>query len=104
MSAMFVYITTKDAAEAGRIGRALVEERLAACANILENMRSIYRWEGKIVEDSEAVLVAKTTKNRVAELTERVKALHSYTLPCVIALPIEAGNAPYLEWIAKETA
>lgn len=100
---MFVYITTKDSAEALLIGRTVVEEQLAACANIVDGMKSVYRWENKIVEDHEAVLVLKTTEDRVTSLTARVKELHSYTVPCVIAFPIETGNAPYLEWIERET-
>jgi periplasmic divalent cation tolerance protein len=102
-SAFFVYVTAGSVAEAERIGRALVEERLAACANILPGMRSIYRWEGKVEEASEAVLVLKTARTTLAALTARVTALHSYELPCVVALPIEAGNADYLAWIERES-
>ena len=102
--AVFVYVTAGSVAEAERIGRALVEERLAACANILPGMRSIYRWQGKVEEASEAVLVLKTARKTLDELTARVKALHSYELPCVVALPIEAGNADYLAWIGRESS
>jgi periplasmic divalent cation tolerance protein len=101
--AFFVYVTAGSVAEAERIGRALVEERLAACANILPGMRSIYRWEGKVEEASEAVLVLKTARTTLAALTARVTALHSYELPCVVALLIEAGNADYLAWIESES-
>ncbi len=100
---MFVYVTTKDSAEALRIGRVIVEEKLAACANVIDGMKSIYRWENKIVEDAETVLVMKTAEDRVASLTLRVKEIHSYSIPCIVALPIESGNANYLEWIEKET-
>lgn len=103
MAAFFVYITASDGAEAVRIGRALVEERLAACANVLNNMTSIYRWRGEICEDSEAVLIAKTTDDKVAALTERVKGLHSYDCPCVVALPVTGGNGAFLDWIEEQT-
>ncbi len=99
-----VYITAADAEEATKIARALVEERLAACANILNPMRSVFRWEGEIQEGSETVLIVKTTADRVAALTDRVMILHSYDCPCVAAIPIDAGNSAFLEWIAAETA
>ncbi|MEX0607982.1 MAG: divalent-cation tolerance protein CutA [Balneolaceae bacterium] len=104
----FVYITTSTKEEARAIGRALVEERLAACANILVGMESIYRWEGEIEEARECVLIIKTHQSRVNKLTKRVLELHSYDCPCVISLPIseEEGNAEYLDWIeevSKET-
>lgn len=103
MTAFFVYITASDVAEATRIGRALVEDRLAACANVISGMTSIYRWQNEICEDTEAVLIAKTTDNKVAALTERVKELHSYECPCVAALPIRDGNAAFLSWIEEQT-
>jgi periplasmic divalent cation tolerance protein len=101
--AFFVYVTAGSVEEAERIGRALVTERLAACANILPGMRSIYWWQGKMEEASEAVLVLKSVRRNLDSLTARVKELHSYEVPCVVALPIEAGNADYLAWIAKES-
>ncbi len=103
MQACWVYITTSSADEARRIGRKLVEDRLAACVNILESMHSIYWWEGQVQDGQEAVLIAKTTQPLVPALTERVKALHSYSVPCVVALPIVAGNGEYLDWIFRET-
>ncbi len=103
MAAMFVYMTAADKAEATAIGRTLVEERLAACANIFENMTSVYWWEGGVQQASEAVLIAKTTRELIEPLIERVKQLHSYECPCVVALPIEAGNPSYLAWIEAET-
>ena len=104
MSARFVYITCASAEQAATIGRALVEERLAACVNILPGMRSIYRWQGEIVTDNEAVLIAKTREDQVAALTGRVRALHSYTVPCVVVLPILGGNPAYLEWLIGEAS
>src|SRR5690625_5466282 len=81
-----VYITTENKREARAIGRTLVEEKLAACINIVDGMESIYRWEGKIVEEQETILIAKTPYHNVRELTDRVKELHSYECPCVISL------------------
>jgi periplasmic divalent cation tolerance protein len=103
MASWFVYITAKDKAQALTIGRALVEERLAACINVLDGMTSVYRWEGAVEEATEAVLIAKTTEPHLPALTARVKELHSYDCPCVVAWPIGTGNPSYLEWIKKET-
>ena len=103
MAVMIVYVTASDQSEARRIGRTLVEERLAACANILEPMNSIYRWEGKVQEASEAVLILKTTQARLEALVNRVKALHSYDCPCIEAWPVAAGYRPFLDWVARET-
>lgn len=100
----FIYITTGSQAEARKIATALVAERLAACANIIPGMRSIYRWEGKIEEAEETVLIAKTSKDRVPALIERVRALHSYDCPCVVSLAVEDGNPEYLDWLAAQTA
>jgi periplasmic divalent cation tolerance protein len=101
--ALFVYVTAGDAAEAERIGRAAVEERLAACANILPGMRSIYRWRGEVHDAAETVLILKTTPERLDALTARVKALHSYEAPCVAAFEVGPGNPDYFAWIAAET-
>ena len=78
----------------------LLEERLVACGNILPRMNSIYVWEGKLEEASEVVMIAKTTAERVPELIERVKSLHSYSCPCIVSLAVEAGYPPFLEWVA----
>jgi periplasmic divalent cation tolerance protein len=94
-----VYVTAPDLDVATRLGRALVEESLAACCNLLPGVRSIYQWEGAVQEDAEVLLVLKTVAERVPALTERVLALHPYTLPEVIALPVTAGHTPYLEWV-----
>ena len=103
-SASMIYITCGTHDEAVKIARTLVEERLAACANIIDAMRSVYWWQGSVSEDDEIVLILKTTADRVGALTERVKALHSYDLPCVVEIPLGGGNAAYLDWIAAETA
>lgn len=104
MRTMFVYVTASSRREALDIGRAVVEERLAACANIMDGMRSIYWWDGKVEEAGEAAMVLKTTEGLLPALIQRVKVLHSYECPCIVALPIEAGNPDYLDWIARETA
>lgn len=98
-----IYVTVPSADEAARIGRALIEARLAACANVIGPVRSIFRWQGAVRDDSEYILIAKTRRANVDALTARTVELHSYTLPCVVAMPIEGGNAPFLEWIAAET-
>lgn len=104
MKYCLVYMTAATAEEARRIGAALVAERLAACANVIDGMCSVYRWEGKVQNDAEAVLIAKTREDLLDALTERVKALHSYAIPCVVGLPIVGGNADFLDWIGAETA
>ncbi len=98
-----VYITTKDAGEAERIGGVLLEERFVACVNIIPRIISRYWWEGKMVRDEEALLIAKTKKALVPSVIAKVKSIHSYTCPCVLSLPIEDGNADFLSWISRET-
>ena len=102
MDIRIIYITAGSMEEARRIGGALVEERLAACVNILPGMTSLYRWEGALEEGHEVVLIAKTTAVRVEALTARVVALHSYDCPCVVVLPVQGGNPDFLQWIAGE--
>lgn len=97
-----IYITTVNLDEARRIGRTLVEKRLAACANIIPIIQSIYWWKGKIKGEEEAVMFVKTTKERVEEVIAEVKKLHSYEVPAIDVLDISAGNPDYLNWISKE--
>lgn len=104
MEYRWVYITASNVAEATALGRTLVDERLAACANVLGGMTSIYRWEGEVREEPEAALVAKTRADLVDAITARIKSLHGYTCPCVVALPIREGNPDFLAWIQEETA
>ena len=94
-----VYVTAADADEARRIGRALVEEDLAACVNLLPGHTAIYRWEGKVEEGAEAAFLAKTTTGRFDALCARIRALHSYALPCIVAFPVEAGDPEFLDWV-----
>jgi periplasmic divalent cation tolerance protein len=100
-----VYITTKDKQEAKSIGKKLVKENLAACVNIVDGMETIYRWEGEIVEDTEAILIAKTPYHNVRDLTHRVKDLHSYDCPCIITLQLteQEGNKEYQQWLLKNS-
>lgn len=99
---MFVYITTPNVEEAERIGRILVEERLAACVNIFP-IRSIYRWKGKIETSREAVIIVKTRKRLFGKLVRRVREIHSYEVPCIVGFNIGAGESRFLEWIDGET-
>ena len=103
VSQALVYITCRDRDEALRIGKALVEERLAACANVHGAIDSFYWWEGKLETGSEVALIAKTRADLVEALTARVKALHSYSVPCVVALELTGGNPDFLRWIDAET-
>lgn len=103
MPVMFVYATAGDASEAQRIGRAVVEERLAACANIIDGMSSVYWWQDAVQEAKEAVLILKTTDDRLGALIARIKDLHSYDCPCIEALPVVAGNQRFLDWVVSET-
>jgi periplasmic divalent cation tolerance protein len=103
MEFLFVYVTCKDRAEALNVGKAVVEARLAACANIIDGMDSIYWWKGELQVEKEAILIMKSRRDLFTELTEKVKSKHSYEVPCVVALPIETGNQDYLNWLMAET-
>lgn len=101
---LVVLITTPSMEVAEKIASHLVEQRLAACVNITTPVRSIYRWEGKIERDEEILLICKTRRDLFdPDFTTAVKALHPYTVPEIIALPIEMGSATYLDWIQAET-
>jgi periplasmic divalent cation tolerance protein len=101
---LVVFVTTSNDQEAASIADALVSERLAACVNILGAIESVYRWEGKITRDREVLMIIKTTAERYPELELRIKELHSYSTPEVVALKIERGSADYLTWIWESTA
>jgi periplasmic divalent cation tolerance protein len=102
MEPIFVYVTCQDREEALRIGKAVVEQRLAACANVVDGMESVYWWQGKLESSKECILIFKSQKASLDALTEAVKKRHSYSLPCVVALPILGGNGDYLSWIDQE--
>ncbi len=102
MELRWVYITVGRPEEARVIGKTLVESRLSACVNLIDNMHSIYFWKGKLQEDTETVLIAKTTRDRVRPLIEKVKAMHSYECPCILSFAIEDGYPPFLKWIEEQ--
>ena len=102
MTKQFVYMTAGSPEEARRIGEALVEARLVACVNIIDGMHSIYRWEGKLQQDREVVMIAKTTRDRLPGLIETVNAMHSYDCPCIVSFDIDGGHPDFLAWIGAE--
>jgi periplasmic divalent cation tolerance protein len=98
------FITAPNEDEAVNIARTLVEGRLAACANIVKNVRSIYSWQGAIEDDAEVLMIVKTRKDLFHKLSEKVKETHSYEVPEVIALPIIDGSEEYLNWLRESTS
>ena len=99
---LVVLCTVPDSETAGKLGRGLVEAQLAACANIIPGLRSIYRWQGKVNDDPELLLVIKTTRSRFDALAAWIKQNHPYSEPEIIALPIEVGSPSYLAWIGEQ--
>lgn len=98
-SAAVVLVTGPDRSTLEALGRRVVEERLAACVNVLGGLRSIYRWQGGVEEADEALALVKTTGERLAALRERVLAIHPYDTPEFVALAVDAGSVDYLRWI-----
>lgn len=98
-----VYVTAPNLAEAESLARLAVTRRLAACANILPGMRSLFWWQGALEQADEVVLLLKTTEALAGELAQAITQAHSYDCPCVVVLPIEGGNPAFLDWIAGET-
>ena len=103
MTAVFAYVTAPSVEEADRIGAALVEERLAACVNIVPGLHSVYRWQGAVEHAGEVPLLIKTTAARYDALQAAIRELHPYEVPEIIALPITHGLPAYLNWVAEET-
>lgn len=101
--AALVMVTAANQEQALSIARALVEDRLAACVNLVGAIRSIYRWKGELQDDREHLMIIKTRASMVPRIERRVKELHSYEVPEVIALPIVAGSKPYLDWLLEST-
>ena len=101
---LLVLVTTSGKDEAATIADALVSEQIAACVNIIDSVQSVYRWEGKIAHDSEALMIIKTTDDRYDDLERRVKQLHSYSTPEVIAMRIERGSREYLAWLGESVS
>ena len=96
---ILVFVTFPSEAEARDITRALVAEKLLACGNIIRNLTSIYRWKGEVAEEAEALMIGKTRKALFPKIVEKVKSLHTYTVPEIIALPLSEGYGEYLSWI-----
>ncbi len=94
-----IFITAADKKEARRIAQALIRDRLAACVNIIGEIESIFRWQGKVDRAKEALLIIKSRKEKMPEVIKLVKSMHSYELPEIISFPITAGFKPYLKWI-----
>jgi len=99
--AMIVYCTLPDTDDAARIARAVVEEKLAACVNLVPGVRSIYRWQGEVFDDGERLAIIKTTVDGFEALRARLVELHPYDTPEVIGVPIAAGHPPYLAWLTE---
>jgi periplasmic divalent cation tolerance protein len=101
--ALLVFTTLPSADKAAELAKTLVEERLAACANLLPAIRSIYRWQGKLQDENEVLVLLKTRAEHLERLKLRILELHPYEVPEVLAVPVEAGYQPYLDWLAGET-
>ena len=100
---IIVFITAPNEKEAASISRTIVEESLVACVNIIPSVRSIYRWQGRVEDEQEVLMVVKTKKSLFERLQERVKELHSYEVPEIIGLPLVEGSKEYLDWLGQET-
>ena len=100
---LIVLVTTSSNDEAATIAHSIVSERLAACVNIVGEIQSVYRWEGKVSRDREALMIIKSTDERYPELERRIKELHSYSTPEVVALRIDRGSEQYLNWLRDST-
>ncbi len=103
-SIRIVFSTVGNEVEAHRIATRLVEERLAACVNIIPNVTSVYKWKGKVEKEHEILMIIKTRTEKIEALRSRLVALHPYEVPECVVLPVEAGHAAYLDWVAQETA
>jgi len=96
------YITTKDKKQAITIGKALMKKKLAACVNIIPSMYSSFRWQGKILNASEAILIVKSIESKKEGILKEVKRLHSYSVPCILFVDIQSGNPDYIQWLHEE--
>lgn len=103
MPVVVVFSTFPSADKAAEVARTLVDERLAACVNLASGVRSIYRWDGKLCDDTETLAIIKTSDDKRDALIARLVELHPYDVPEALALPVSAGNAKYIEWVATET-
>ena len=103
MNAVLVYVTAPNRDDALRMGRIVVSEQLAACANVLDGMTSIYRWNGELQQENEAVLLLKTRAELANQVVLRVQELHPYDVPAILVLPIEGGSKLFLAWLDEAT-
>lgn len=103
MEAVVVFITASNEDEGANIAKTLVGERLAGCVNIVKDIRSIYMWEGKTEDEKEVLMIAKTQRSLFTKLSQRVRELHSYTVPEIIAMPVVEGSEDYLSWLKDVT-
>lgn len=103
MDYIAVFITAANEDDAVKLAKALVEGRLAGCVNIIRNIRSIYIWQGKTEDEQEVLMIAKTQRKLFPALSEKIRELHSYTVPEIIAIPVSDGSADYLKWLAEAT-
>lgn len=101
MGSIIVFVTCGSAKEAQRIAKTLVQRRLAACVNIIGQVKSVYRWKGRMESAKETLMLIKTTRRKFAPLEKQIRALHSYDMPETIAVPILAGSKPYLRWLQE---
>lgn len=99
---VLIYVTTSNGEEAINIGETIVKERLAACSNIISEMKSIYWWEGNLEKDNESILILKTMEENINKIISRIKEIHSYDNPCIIALPVLNVSDSYLKWLKEE--
>lgn len=97
-----IYITTSEIMESKKIATKLLEERLVACTNIIPQITSLYLWKGKLETDNESILIAKTREDKVDQVIEMVKELHSYETPCILQLEVKKGSEEYLQWMENE--
>ncbi len=100
MEFCWAYMTAESEEAASKIAEVLVQERLAACVNILPGIKSIYRWDGQVEKGTETAMIAKTSVAQFSTLCARVQCMHSYEVPCIVQIPIQAGHQPYLDWLA----
>ncbi|MFZ3091019.1 MAG: divalent-cation tolerance protein CutA [Nitrospirota bacterium] len=103
MEAVVILITASSIDEAKKIGNALMEERLIACVNIIPQVESIFYWQEKVCNEKEALMIIKTRKSLINDIIKRVKSIHSYSVPEIIALPIISGSEDYLKWVGDVT-
>jgi periplasmic divalent cation tolerance protein len=100
---LIIFVTVESQSEAVRIGEGMVNAKLAACANIIPGVQSVYKWKGKVVRAQEVLLILKSTKSRYAALEKTIKSMHTYETPEIIALPVKEGLDQYLAWVRNET-